>query len=153
MVEVAEQPKRSPMITAARMRLSEYERQDWVANIEYGWTVEDIKRPEFWANMAMFMKPYDHIEARSEDGSWIAYLIVTGTDRTWARVCVDRIVNLTTKDVSTSQAALGPKHRVEWKGPQHKFAVIRLADDAMIKREFQEKDQAITWMQEYERTQ
>mgnify|MGYP003335016916 FL=1 len=146
----AEKSKRNPMIDQTRMRLSEYERQDWVANIEFGVTLDEIQVPGFWAHMAAYLRPYDHIEARADDGTWVAYLIVTGCDRTWARVVLDRVVKLTTKDVSETQT--GPAHKVEWKGPQNKFTVIRVADLEAIRTGFPTKEEAIQWMREHERT-
>lgn len=147
---MAEEKKRTPMMDQTRMRLAEYERQDWVANIEYGLTPEDIMVPGFWAHMASQLKPYDHIEARSDDGLWIAYLIVTGCDRTWARVACDRLTKLSTKDVAETQAAI--QHKVEWKGPQHKFTVIRVADAVALKTGFTTKEEASKWMTDHERT-
>lgn len=144
-----EEKKRTPMMDQTRMRLAEYERQDWVANIEFGLTVDDIMVPGFWAHMASQMKPYDHVEARSDDGTWIAHLIVTGCERTWARMALDRVVTLTTKDVAETQAIA--MHKVEWKGPQNKFTVIRLADAAPIRTGFATKDEANAWMREHER--
>ena len=141
--------KQAPMIQSGRMRLAEYDRQDWIANIEYGNTLEQIIEPGYWGLMAQQLKPYDHIEARAEDGSWIAYLIVTGCDRTWARVAVDRVVTLTTADVSQTQAT--EKHEIQWKGPQRKYSVIRLADSERIKEGFNTKDEAYAWMREHER--
>lgn len=142
--------KRSPIIDSTRMRLSEYERQDWVANIEFGTTLEDILNPGYWAHMAAYLRPYDHIEARSDDGTWIACLIVTGCDRTWARVVVDRVIKLTTREVAETQAR--PVHKVEWKGPQNKFTVIRIADSEPIRAGFATKDEALLWLREHERT-
>ncbi|MEK9810893.1 MAG: hypothetical protein VW362_10635, partial [Candidatus Nanopelagicales bacterium] len=89
------------------------------------------------------------IEARADDGTWIAYLIVTGSDRTWARVAVDRVVKLTARDVSQSQAQA--QHVIEWKGPHNKFTVIRLADREPIRTGFSTKDEATAWMREHER--
>ena len=59
-----------------------------------GVTLDEIQVPGFWAHMAAYLRPYDHIEARADDGTWVAYLIVTGCDRTWARVVLDRVVKL-----------------------------------------------------------
>jgi hypothetical protein len=138
----------SPVIDQTRMRLAEYDRQDWVANIQFGVTIEDIQTPGYWAHLASQLKPYDHIEARAEDGSWIAYLVVTGCDRAWAKVAVDRVIKLTTADVALSQE---PQHKVEWKGPQYRFSVIRLSDSEKIKDGFMTKDEAHAWMVEHER--
>jgi hypothetical protein len=146
---MAEQEKRTPIITQGRMKLAEYERNEWVANVEHGVTTDDIQDPSFWSLMASQLKPYDHIEARAEDGSWVAYLIVTGCDRTWARMAVDRIVKLTTGDIAQTQAAV--MHNVLWKGPQLKYSVIRLSDSENIKPGFQTKDEAYQWLREHER--
>jgi len=148
--EKKEAPKRAPMITATRMRPAEYERQAWVANIEYGVELAEIVTPGFWAHMANKLRPYDHIEARSDDGTWIAHLIVTGCDRTWARVVVDRVVKLTSKDVSDTQA-VQQQHRVEWKGPHNKFTVIRNSDNEPVRTGFTTKEDAAMWQREHER--
>jgi hypothetical protein len=148
---MAEEKKRSPMIDQTRMRLAEYERQVWVANVEFGLTVEDIMVPGFWAHMAAQLRPYDEIEARSDDGTWIAHLVVTGCERTWARVAIDRVVKLTTKEVAEAQS--NPvQHKVEWKGPQNKFSVIRIADAEPIRTGFTTKDEALQYLRDHERT-
>ena len=144
-----EAKKQSPMITSTRMRLAEYDRQIWIANVEFGITLEQILNPSYWGFMSIQLKPYDQIEARAEDGSWIAYLIVTGSDRTWSRVVVDRVVKLTTGDVSQTQAAV--QHEVVWKGPQYKYSVIRLADSERIREGFTTKEEAALWLREHER--
>lgn len=147
---MAEEAKKAqPTLTSGRFKLAEGVRNVWAANLEYGLTLEDILAPSYWAFVAPQLTPYDQIEARAEDGSWVAYLIVTGVDRTWARVAVDRVVKLTTSDVSITQAAA---HDVVWKGPQLKYTVVRLSDSAKIKEGFKTKDEAAFWLREYERT-
>ncbi|MEK9755345.1 MAG: hypothetical protein VW338_19315, partial [Rhodospirillaceae bacterium] len=74
--------------------------------------------------------------------------IVTGSDRTWARVAVDRVVKLTTKDVAETQAM---KHRVDWKGPVLKYAVVRTSDGAVVKSGFRERGEATHALAEHER--
>lgn len=141
--------KRSAVLVEARMKPAEYERNDWVANVEFGHTIEDVLDPGYWAFTAPKLKPYDHIEARSEDGTWVADLIVCGCDRTWAKVALKQKFNLTTQDVSQSQAS---KHTVEWKGPQLRFGVVRTSDATIVKDGFREKAQAEAWMKEHEQT-
>ena len=136
-------------ITQARMKDAALVRQQWAADVEYGVTLEDIQDPAYWSMMGMYMKPYDLIEARAEDGSWIAFLIVTGCDRTWAKVAVDRVVNLTTSDVALSQVA--PKHKVDWKGPHRKYSVIRLSDSENVHDGFQSREEAYSWMRDHEK--
>ena len=140
--------RRSPIIHPTRMKLAENERQDWIVNAELSHTVEDLTNPGYWAHMASLLTPYDHIEVRAEDGSWIANLIVIQTDRSWAKVMLVSKFNLLETEVAPSSMA---KHKVEWKGPQHRFAVIRLADQVVVRSGFQNKDEANSWMREHEK--
>jgi len=136
------------MIHPTRMKLAEYERQDWIVNAEMIHTAEDILLPGYWAHMAAQMNPYDHIEVRSEDGSWIAELIVVEVDRTWAKVLLTRKYDLLPMDAMPNAE---PLHKVEWKGPQHRFCVIRLSDGERVHAECKTKDEAIAWMRDHER--
>jgi len=79
----------------------------------------------------------------------VAYFIVTACERTWARVHLDRVVKLTTKDVALTQTAV--QHRVVWKGPQLKYIVLRLSDDQSVKSGFANREDAEAWMREHER--
>jgi hypothetical protein len=144
-----QETKRAPQINLGRIRLAEYDRQDWVANAEEGTTIDDIKEPAYWALIASQFKPYDHIEVRAEDGTWIADLVVMGCDRTWARVHVKNVHKLTSGDVSMSQAS---KHEVFWRGPQHKWAIKRTADHEVVKNECATREEAEKWLKEYEKT-
>jgi len=140
--------RRSPIIHPTRMKLAENERQDWIVNAELSHTVEDLTNPGYWAHMAAQLQPYDHIEVRAEDGSWIANLIVIQVDRSWAKVMMVSKYDLLDTEVLPSSVA---KHKVEWKGPQHRFAVIRLADQVVVRNGFQTKDEANGWMREHEK--
>lgn len=153
MAEAAPAPKQQPMIDPGRVRLAEYDRNIWIANAEHGRTPQDLLDPAYWSLKAAQFQPYDQIEARAEDGSWVAYYIVTDTSRTWARVILDRVVKLTTGDVSLTQAAqIAAKYEVKWKGPQIKYAVIRLADSTAVQQGFKSAEDAHVWLRDYERT-
>ena len=148
---VARAGQDKPRATAmhpSRMKLAEYERQEWIANAEHGHTVEDLMVPGYWAHMAAQMNPYDHIEVRAEDGSWIADLIVIQVDRNWAKVMLRAKFDLVAAEALPSGQA---QHKVEWKGPQHRFCVIRLSDSVSVRGEFKTKEEAISWMREHER--
>jgi len=138
---------RSPMAHPSRMRLAEYDRQEWIVNAEPGHTIEDLMKPGYWAHMAQQMTAYDHIEVRAEDGSWVAELLVVQVDRMWAKVVLKSKFDFT---VTEDPEELN-QHVVEWKGPQHRFAVIRTSDREKIKDGFQNKEEAAAWMREHER--
>lgn len=141
--------ERSVSILPGRMKLAEYERQDWVVNAEFGTNIQDVLDPAYWAHVASRFKPYDHIEVRSEDGSWIAKFLVLGCDRTWAKIHLLSEHKLTTTDISLSQAI--KKHDAQWRGPEHKWSVIRLSDKEVIKVKFDSKEEANRWIVEHEK--
>lgn len=143
-----EEKKRVISIEPARMQLAEQWRQEWVANAPEGATVEDIVKPEFWALMSSQFKPYDRIEVRADDGSWMAELVVLNCDRTWAKVCLLKEYKLaSTEAIQTPNA----KYEIKWRGPHHKWSVIRLADDNCIKSECATREEAAFWLKEHDK--
>lgn len=144
-----EEKKRLVTIDPQRMGLAESKRNDWVANAPEGATVEDIQDPGFWSLMASQLSPYDNIEVRSDDGTWVAECLVLGCDRTWAKVFVKNTYKLTTGDVALSQSS---KYEVQWKGPQRKWIVLRIADQSILKEGCGTKEEAGAWMREHEKT-
>lgn len=150
MNEVAVALKPAPIIqlNPDRIKLSEYERQDWVANAEIGHTISDVMKPEYFSHKSASFKPLDHIEVRAEDMSWVAYLIIVEVDRNWVRVALDRVVKL-----QAASALVGVKSAnfiVKWMGPQRKHSVLRVADNEIVKEGFATAAQAAAWLQDYE---
>lgn len=143
-----QKPKHSVILNPSRCNLVEYERQDWVVTAEQGTDLSDLVDPGFWAHVSARMKPYDHIEVRVDDGSWLVQLLVLDCSRNWAKVYVLAEHHLTTTDVSQSQAA---KHSVEYKGPHKKHCVIRKSDSECVKEGISTKEEAYRWMAEHEK--
>ena len=131
-----------------RCGLAEHKRHDWIIDAQLGVTVEQIQEPSYYAHIAKDFSPFDHIEVRAEDGAWIAYLIVLFAERSYAHVKLDRVIAIEEQDVAP---AVSLKHKVEWKGPHHRWAVIRLSDSQMLQSQLQTKFEAETWMKEHER--
>lgn len=140
-------PREMPVLMPDRFQRSEYKRTDWVADIEAGRSVEDILDSSYWAHNAQQMQPYDHIEARAEDGKWIAFLIVRFAERNYAQVALDRVIEF--KD-NADRPESSLKHKVEWKGPHYKFAVIRLADAQMLQSGLKTREEAYAWLRNHE---
>lgn len=151
-MEVAAKKKSSPTLMPDRIGHAEDKRHDWVVDVPVGVTLEDIQDPAYWALVVTEkgMEPLDHIEARWDDGTKIAYLIVRQCERTYAKVYLDRVLEFK-ENVET---ALPPslKHKVEFKGGHMKFCVIRLKDDAVIHQGAKTREDADTWMRNHERT-
>lgn len=147
MSEVKEAEKRVLILNPQRIGLAEQMRQDWVVNAEEGTTVQDVLNTGYWAHMAAQMQVYDHVEVRLETGEWILDLIVLDVGRNYARVYVAAKHDFGEVDARPSTESI--THKVEWKGPQRKHVVIRLADSAVLQEGFSNKSEALLWMENH----
>jgi hypothetical protein len=129
------------------LKSAEYERNEWVVNAPEGAKVEHAKKPEFWRSVAAKLKPFDRIELRADDGTWIAELIVIYSERNWAKVDILNHYKLCDSDMPESAV----DYDVQWKGPQKKWIVLRKSDNATLKEGIQTKDEAIMWMKEHDK--
>lgn len=141
--------KREIMISPARMQLAEYARADWVVTAEEGTTLDDLQNPAFFAHMSNQLKPYDHIEVRIDDNTYLAGLIVLEVARNWARVKILYAHKLVDDDHRIAGAS--QSHSVEFKGPHHKWSVIRLSDGEKLKTGCQSRAEADAWMRDHEK--
>ena len=148
MSEVAEK-KRDVILNPQRFGLREHLRRDLVVTAEAGTTVGDVLEPMYWAHCATEMQPFNRIEVVLETGEWMLELLVINTGRNWAQVHVLHKHDLVARAEAMPAAQ---KHKVEWKGPQLKFCVIRLADSEVIQKELANKAAAHEWLTAYERT-
>lgn len=139
---MAAEKKRSVQLGPGRMKLAGYERQEWVVNAPAEHTETDITNPEYFAIVAAQMRPYDRVEIRAEDGTWIIEGIVIGCDRNWAKVHILAKHKLT--GVDEAMGDLKSPYRVEFKGPQKKWCIIRNSDNAFIRESIGTKDDAYT---------
>lgn len=144
---MTDKPRREPQATPTRTQLTEYQRQDWCHNAEEGTTLADIQSDSYWALMAAQFKPYDRIEVRVDTGEWLAELLVLQCERTWAKVHLLKSYAL----VAVEDVPISQRHKVEWKGPQRKWTVIRGGDLAVVREGFQSRAEANDWMASYEK--
>lgn len=128
------------------------------AVVQQGVDPKAILVPSFWAHHAVKMKPMDEIRARAEDGTWVAYLIVTDASRTWAKVQQLSLHRLTTADVAMTQAneadveAFKAAHKVVHRGPRG-WSIVRKGDDAVIAEDKSTKPDALAELDRLARTQ
>lgn len=141
---------RSRMLPPQRIQLAEAWRQDWVVNAEAGTKIEDVLDPAFFALMCTQFQPHDRIEVRLETGEWVAELMVIKVERTWCRTKLLQHYKLANEIEDVPQAA--PRHKIEHKGAQKKWTVIRITDGAAVQEGFASKELAIAWLDTYERT-
>lgn len=138
-----------PILTADRLKGAEFERVIHTAHPATGHTLEHMLQPAYWAHVAPKLKPWDRIEARAEDGTYYAELLVLACDRTWARIHVLQWDDLSTQDISITQAAdASTKFEINH-SPNLRWCVIRKSDRQVMHKEAQTKQDAELWLREY----
>ncbi len=147
MSEVVEQKvekveKRAVFLQPERMGTREHRRQDFAVNAEAGTRVEDVLDPQYWAHVANTMEPYARVEVLEESGEWMLELLVLNVGRNWAQVHLLHKHDLSERAETMPNAQT---HKVEWKGPQRRFAVIRISDSQCLQDGFVSKLEAQVW--------
>lgn len=132
---------------------AEFRRNEYVATAERGIRPQDVMNPSYWAFHAAKLKPWDHLEVLSEDGTWCGEYIVLESSRTWARIHPLRVTYLTTQDISETQAAAQSESpevdaEVRFRGPK-KWGVIRKSDSAILMEMLATRDDAEQWLQKH----
>lgn len=128
---------------------AEYERLESVASPEAGTSLDEMLAPGYWANVAKQMKAGQIIQIWPAGGAWWAEMLVRNVQPFAAKVHVLRSVVF---DVGAPKAepeeTSEPKsdYKIQWRGPQHKFAVFRVADNTLLQEGFENKDLAGAWL-------
>ena len=138
--------KPPPAVHDGRFAAAEYERTTWVITVEEGTIPDDLTNPDYYAHVAAKLRPYDRLEVRANDGTWMAELLVLDVSRLWAKVHMLHLHQLTTVDVSQSSAAAALPYFVKYIGPHEKWAVIRRADSQAISTGHGTPESANEWM-------
>lgn len=146
--------KESRTLMPARIKVQDYAITTYVATAEQGTVKEDFLRPEYWAHIAAKFKPWDQIKVLSDDGTFYGEYMVMSCGRAWAKVYELRFVNLTSSDVSLTQAATQESSGfiVKWRGHHLKWSVIREKDKEPIKDMMATEQEARVWLDEHLKT-
>jgi len=131
----AEVKKATSAALETRIQESSYMHTTWFYTATPGTKVEDMLDVEYWRHIASKFKPYDLIEAITEDGAWYARFIIVSCDRIWAKVHVLEQHDLMAAAKDAPNSA-NDDYAVRWKGPIAKYAVIRKSDGAVLKDGF-----------------
>lgn len=125
-----------------------------VAKIPTGVKLDEVCAPAFWAHHSKDLRPWDEIQARAEDGTWFANLVVLDCSRTWARVRLISYHPLTAADVAQSQSAelevqrVVNEHLVQHRGPRG-WSVVRKSDKAVLVEMLGEREKAEEWLSQH----
>ena len=150
--------KQIPQLSPDSLKAFEYISTRHDALVPQGVNIEDLLNPAYWAHHAVKLRPWDEIRARAEDGTWVAFLQVLASDRTWARCQLLAKHNLGTADIALTQAAeeevkrLKAEYKIAYAGPE-KYRVVRRADNNVMQSGLQQKADAELWLERYVRDQ
>jgi hypothetical protein len=132
--------------------LAEYQRTDWVTKPEQGTSIEEMKNPEYWANVARDLKVLDRIEVRPADATWWAELLVRAVGPFTTKVHVLRVVVFDqTKGESAAAPTVPAGYAITHRG-KNGWTVIRKSDNAILKEGIDTQPAAHSWLDAHLKT-
>ena len=135
----------APPVASHRVKDAAAMQQNFFVTVNSDVTVDDLKRPEFWASAAWQMKNLARVTVMPDDESYVCELLVRDAGRQYAVMSVLNYVQLATDLKVPIDAA----YEVKWRGPHAKFGVLRLADKAIVSEGHVDKQAAQAWLTEH----
>lgn len=111
----------------------------YVCKVPADLAFDEVLKPAFWTHVGARLKPWDHIEVRPEDASYIAQLVVIEAGPLFAKVA------LVSKTALEAKADDASALTVEFVGGKHR---VRRGSDVM-KDGFATKKDAQRWVDDY----
>lgn len=145
--QVTAPTKQAPVLMPDRFKLAEFGRRQWTVNAEPGRTPKDLLETSYWTHVAPQMSPFDEVQARADDGKWVAYYVVQYAERNYAKLVLDRVVEFKDNIDAPSASA---DYLVDWKGAHHGFAVIRKVDSQIVHSGCKTRGEAEAWLKNHE---
>jgi hypothetical protein len=116
-------------------------------------TVADLLNSDTWVHCAeRYLKPYDEVIVIPQGGTFRAHLIVMDAGKGFAKMRLLDAVALNGELGGEVAVADAPEAlsddapvKVEWKGPQLKYTVIRKKDGEKLRSGFAVKAEATGW--------
>lgn len=148
-VPVEEKPK-PRKLPESRFRLAESVRNMWSIVPEEGTAFADLLDPVYWSHNARKLRPCDLIDVLPDDGSYYGRLIVRSIGQ--AGVHVAKLEYIEFAEIKDAPAGAASLFEVKWKGPHHRWCVVRLADKEAIQTGFENQNDGQRWLVENART-
>jgi hypothetical protein len=129
-----------------RFAEADYIRSHWQATVNHGTSPDDLKDPNYWAHVALKLKVGDRIDACAETGEWYAQLVVRKCDRISAVV---GFIHLVEFNENVEPMEEDSEYEVMWAGQHHKWRIMRVADNEVVKHGFETREDARQGIREY----
>ena len=134
---------------------------DWIMTVEPDVEIDDMLRPEYWTHVAgsTFRGELNYIHVLWKDKSRLAKLYVIDYNNLYASVKVVEYFDFrkpeaeTAKEESKIKEIEKPAARftVKWSGPNTKFKIIRVSDDAVMADNIKTKEEAEAQVEVFEK--
>ena len=129
-------------------KLASSARNVWHVYVGVATKLEDVLKPEFWAHVAMRLKPGDYIEVVREDGVFVATVRVLQADNLWAKVePVTLPIQRQEEKVDLPPSAT-EDYSIEWRG-RGKHSVVRKSDNVVVQSGMDSRLDAEIWLKQH----
>lgn len=129
------------------LKEAEFLRRSFRVVVDNDVTIEDLRKPEFWVHVAVKLQNTDLIEVVPKDESWFALLIVRSASRIHAKCEILLSKNFGAQPEKAKKKE-DPKFKIEHKGNDKRWTVIRKADKAIAKDGFNTEEEAAAWLED-----
>jgi hypothetical protein len=119
-------------LRGSRFGLAEQMINHFAVNADADTTVEDILKPEYWANVASHLRPHggDEIVVTCEDMSFRAHLWVVNAGHTWANVMlISEPIVMKAQESRVIPVSDDGRVYAQWRGPHDRWCVMRRETD------------------------
>lgn len=137
-------------LTPTAFKQAEYVRNVFAVTPENGTPYEALLEPSYWSHVAAQLRPQDKIEVIAEDQSYYALLLVTSANKLSAKVAPIQYNDL--QNAIEDEAPQAVAHAIKYAGVKAKWRVYRVSDNQPLRDGFSSKDDAQTWLNQYEKT-
>lgn len=136
-----------------RFQLAQSVRNIWHATVDPAWPRDVIFQPTFWGHLRSSGRPApgDEIIVRPDDMSWRAWLEVTDVGPQSATVVLIHMSERADKALEQKAGAV-ENFEAKWRGPFHKWSVVRTSTNAPEQTGFDSRETALRWIVDNQRT-
>ena len=151
-MDTSEKTKPNRKIAVHQFQQAEYQRQEWVITPERGTSIEEMKNPAYWSNVARALRPSDKIIVRFFDFEEYAELLVRTVEPYAATIIVIQHLKFGADPAAAAGADMTPPdgYTVRFRG-RAGWCVTRVADNQIVKEGEATRAAAIMWAEQHVR--
>lgn len=129
-----------------RFELAAGRRNVWQATAEAGVSIDDLKRPDYWAHISNQVRLNDKFEVVTDDGGCYAEFLVRDCGSGYVKVSALPNTIVFSESIEPGAAIPESDYEVRWSGPHTLFRVLRKSDGKMLQERIANKTDANIWI-------